>query len=89
MAVTRALVLLILAAFAPLGAAAEDAPAPPPLPAPTTIQGYGKANRACIIWTNGCAVCRRFEYGELTCSNIGIACIATEIKCSLRDPDWP
>lgn len=84
----RVPIWLVIAALAPDGAMAQDGPTSPPAE-PTSIQGYGKANRACIIWTNGCAVCRRFEYGEMTCSNVGIACIATTIKCALRDPDLP
>ena len=44
------------------------------------IQRYGEHDKLCLVWSDGCVNCSR----EDGCSNIGIACQPTEIKCMKR-----
>jgi hypothetical protein len=63
-----------------------DAPAPsmPQTPADPSIQS-GAGLAACFAWTDGCVTCER-AVGEITCSNIGIACQPRAPQCLQAAP---
>jgi hypothetical protein len=70
----------------------EPAQTPPQAPAPTatpeaSIHGYGERDKSCVAWTDACRTCGRAADGNVTCSNIGIACQPAEISCSVRQPE--
>jgi hypothetical protein len=52
-----------------------------PLPA---INGgpFAAPNATCQEWTDGCRTCQRAPGGEASCSNVGIACVSKEMKCT-------
>ena len=80
-------VLVAIALLQPAAVVAQDSagPAPPPAgagsPASIHIHNYGAFDLKCLRWTDGCRTCSRGEASETTCSNIGIACQPTEVKC--------
>jgi hypothetical protein len=46
---------------------------------------YGRTNKACLLWTDGCVNCSRGGAGETySCSNIGIACQPKGVECVKR-----
>ena len=51
-------------------------------PSELTVLNYGKDNKACVAWSDGCVSCRRADGEQSHCSNIGIACQPKEISCS-------
>lgn len=38
-------------------------------------------NAACVAWTDGCRTCGKGSDGVF-CSNVGIACVASEPRCT-------
>jgi hypothetical protein len=39
---------------------------------------------ACLEWSDGCRTCQRPVGGEVTCSNVGIACVPKQNQCVRR-----
>jgi hypothetical protein len=54
------------------------APASPAAPKPAG------PDAACLEWTDGCRVCQRAANGEVSCSNVGIACVPKAEECTRR-----
>jgi hypothetical protein len=52
-----------------------------------TLWQFGRREKICIEWTDGCRGCRRIDGNHFSCSNIGIACQPQEIRCTLRPGD--
>src|SRR5437763_16131406 len=66
---------------------AAPAPAsemPASTPAEPSIFNFGTTDKTCSAWTDGCRTCQRQGEGAAQCSNVGIACQATEIRCTQR-----
>jgi hypothetical protein len=88
----RAAVLSVLMALVLAGPAiATDLPLNPARPAPAaTIPAPASAHpltspdATCLEWTDGCRVCQRAANGEVSCSNVGIACVAKAQECTRR-----
>ena len=81
--------LLILALAGP--AFAADLPLKPAHPAPAKAAPVSPAaakpagpDAACLEWTDGCRVCQRAAGGEVSCSNVGIACVQKTEECTRR-----
>ena len=76
------LIALCLLAFAGVPAArAADIPNFPKARALPAAPGNGlPAN--CLEWTDGCRVCARQQDGREACSNVGIACLPREARCT-------
>jgi hypothetical protein len=49
---------------------------------------YGRREKLCLEWTDGCRGCRRHGSDTFDCSNVGTACLQTEIHC-LAHTDEP
>ena len=81
--------LLVLALAGP--AMATDLPlkparpvrpaATPASPAPAKPAG---PDATCLEWTDGCRVCQRATNSEVSCSNVGIACVPKAEECTRR-----
>jgi len=67
-------------ALAAATAEAADLPIPKARAAPAAQGGGLPAN--CLEWTDGCRVCARAPDGSYACSNIGIACLPREARCT-------
>ena len=79
--------LVVLLQLAP--AIAADLPAEPANPAPTTAPAAPAnanpllpPNAACLEWSDGCRTCQKPASGEAACSNIGVACVPKENRCT-------
>jgi hypothetical protein len=49
------------------------------------VQAYGRHDKDCTAWTDGCVNCvRQKSGGDFSCSNIGIACQPKDIECKNR-----
>jgi hypothetical protein len=84
--------LICLLALALMGPAiAADLPLKPARPiqpaatpaSPATAKPPGP-EAACLEWTDGCRVCQRAANGEVSCSNVGIACVLKAEECTRR-----
>lgn len=64
-----------LAADLPLKPKAPAATGPMTPPAPT-----------CREWSDGCRSCQRTPDGEVSCSNVGIACVPKAARCTADAP---
>ena len=81
--------LFVLALMGP--AIAADLPLKPARPAqpaatpasPVTAKPAGP-DAACREWTDGCRVCQRAANNEVSCSNVGIACVPKAEECTRR-----
>jgi hypothetical protein len=62
----------------PNAGAVPDRPAS--RPAPPRDPAVQASMPGCAEWTDTCVVCRR-DAGEVTCSNIGIACQPQALQC--------
>jgi len=78
---------VVLVQLAP--AIAADLPAEPANPAPSTAPAapanaspLAPPNAACLEWSDGCRTCQRPAGGEAACSNIGVACVPKENRCT-------
>jgi len=97
MAAGKFLILTSVAAFFAAGTAVIAEPAAPGGAAPSepndaaieTLWQFGKQEKLCIEWTDGCRGCRRDDADAISCSNIGIACQPQEIRCTLRKSEKP
>jgi hypothetical protein len=72
-------------------AVAADLPLKPARPAPATrapapasASPLAAPSAACLEWSDGCRVCQRAAGGEVSCSNVGIACVPKEEQCTRR-----
>ena len=65
--------LLVAAALALTPLAAQAIEMQPSV----SVQGFGKTQKKCRTWTDGCVTCNRGS-----CSNIGIACQPGRIECT-------
>ena len=70
-----------IAADLPLKPARPVQPAAGPT-SPVTAKPEGPS-AACLEWTDGCRVCQRSN-GEVSCSNVGIACVPKAEECTRR-----
>ena len=68
------------AADLPLKPARPIQPTAAPAP-PTTAKPEGPG-AACLEWTDGCRVCQRAANNEVSCSNVGIACVPKAEECT-------
>jgi hypothetical protein len=75
------LIALCLFAFAGTAAEAADIPNFPKGHAAPAVQGNGLP-AGCLEWTDGCRVCARQKDGSDACSNIGIACLPQQARCT-------
>jgi hypothetical protein len=75
------LIALCLLAFAGRAAEAADIPNFPKAGIAPAAQGNGLP-ASCLEWTDGCRVCLRQKDGSAACSNIGIACVPREARCT-------
>jgi hypothetical protein len=67
-----------------LAQTSEPVPAPQAPPAEPSIHGYGDRDKTCTAWTDTCRHCERGDNDAVFCSNIGIACLPTEVTCTRR-----
>ena len=63
----------------PCSAEATSAPKPEP-----QVHNYGDMDQSCGRWTDECRVCGRGTGSGPACSNIGIACQPSKIRCLQR-----
>jgi hypothetical protein len=70
-----------IAADLPLKPARPVQPAAAPA-APAAAKPEGP-DATCLEWTDGCRVCQRSN-GEVSCSNVGIACVPKAEECTRR-----
>jgi hypothetical protein len=70
------------AADLPLRPARPSAPPAAATPAPSSAQPLRAPDNACLEWTDGCRVCQRAPSGEVSCSNVGIACVPKAEQCT-------
>jgi len=94
--VSAALMLNVaaIAADLPLAPAPKSAPVPIPTPAPTPAPIQRPASSSplapptatCREWSDGCRVCLRAVGGEVSCSNVGIACVPKAATCTAEAP---
>ena len=81
--------LLALALAGP--AVATDLPLKPARPvqpkatpaSPAAAKPTGP-DATCLEWTDGCRICQRTAGGEVSCSNVGIACVPKTEECTRR-----
>ena len=95
MSVHRPALWIGLLALASMGQAfATDLPLKPaprpvhpvaaPAPSPAAAKPAGP-DATCLEWTNGCRVCQReAANSEVSCSNVGIACVPKAEECTRR-----
>ena len=59
-----------------------------PVAGPASSPGAAKPagpDATCLEWTNGCRVCQRAAANsEVSCSNVGIACVLKTEECTRR-----
>jgi len=81
--VRRLLVAAALISIAP--ALAADLPLKPaPAPEQVDTSPLTPPTATCREWTDGCRTCVRAADGAVSCSNVGIACVAKARQCTLR-----
>jgi hypothetical protein len=71
-----------IAADLPLKPARPDQPAAAPA-SPAAAKPAGP-DATCLEWTDGCRVCQRAANSEVSCSNVGIACVPKAEECTRR-----
>lgn len=91
--------LLVWLVVGPAFAQGESAPAQngraPQAGAPDAISpsmlGFGDREPLCLAWSDGCVTCMRSDAGGRgpACSNIGISCQPTDIRCTKRNSEAP
>ena len=84
----RAKVWMLVAVTTTLSAVAIAAdlkvtPAPKPA-APISANPLAPPEAACLEWTDGCRTCQKSSAGEVSCSNVGIACAQQAPRCTRR-----
>jgi hypothetical protein len=75
-----------LAADLPLAPAPKSAPKPAPVQAPASSSPLAPPTATCREWSDGCRVCQRAGNGEVSCSNVGIACVPKDATCTADAP---
>jgi len=65
----------------PCSAEATSAPKTEP-----QVNNYGEVDQTCLRWTDECRICGRGNDNGPACSNIGIACQPTKVRCLQRQP---
>jgi hypothetical protein len=70
--------------FLCLGALPCSAEATPAPKAEPHVHNYGDVDQTCVRWTNECRICGWGKDNALACSNIGIACQPTKVRCLQR-----
>jgi hypothetical protein len=73
-----------LAADLPLKPARPVHPAATPASPATPAAKPQGPDAACLEWTDGCRVCQRAANSEVSCSNVGIACVPKAEECTRR-----
>jgi hypothetical protein len=80
--------VLFLLLTLPSLAAATDLPLKPAAPArssappaPANASPLTPPTDACLEWSDGCRTCQRPAGGDVTCSNVGIACVPKQSQC--------
>jgi len=58
-------------------------PAAAPASSPPAAKSAGP-DVTCLEWTDGCRVCQRAANNEVSCSNVGIACVPKAEACTRR-----
>jgi hypothetical protein len=77
---TRAAIGLMLAVLLLLPIAGDvQEPHPVVPPGELTVHNYGERDPTCYAWSDGCRICT-----SGFCSNIGIACQPSDIRCTQR-----
>jgi hypothetical protein len=80
--------LLAAALVAPVGAPAADLTVVPeqkePQVAPAAPGPLAPVDATCTEWTDGCRTCVRSDKGEVSCSNVGIACVQQAPHCTAK-----
>jgi hypothetical protein len=79
--VMLAFITPVVAADLPLKPATEAPPANTTQPA-KSAGPFAAPSATCQEWTDGCRTCQRQPTGEAACSNVGIACVSKELKCT-------
>jgi hypothetical protein len=75
---TKYLFAICLLILADATANAADIPLSPKIP----ISKPAALPAGCLEWTDGCSVCARQPDGSSACSNVGIACLPRELRCT-------
>ena len=60
-------------------------PKPAPAQAPAGANPLAPPAATCLEWTDGCRVCQRAAGGQVSCSNVGIACVPKAVSCTTID----
>jgi hypothetical protein len=55
-------------------------------PAPSATNPMTPPTATCREWSDGCRSCQRAPDGEVSCSNIGIACVPKAMQCTADAP---
>jgi hypothetical protein len=78
------LIHLVSAGAADLSVARRPEPAPEYKRAktPLSFQDFGENDPACLAWTDDCRSCQRDADNTVSCSNVGIACQPSAIRCT-------
>jgi hypothetical protein len=92
MSARRATLWIGLFALALMGPTiAADLPLKPTRPAQPAVTAASPAtakptgpDAACLEWTDNCRVCQRAANSEVSCSNVGIACVPKAEECTRR-----
>ena len=87
--VRRWLIAAALLSIAP--ALAADLPLAPepqaaPVQAPASASPLSPPTATCREWSDGCRTCQRAADGEVSCSNVGIACMPKDATCTADAP---
>src|SRR5271163_4228054 len=54
-----------------------------------TMWQFGEREKLCMEWTDGCRGCRRVDASTFSCSNVGIACLQKDVRCTLPISETP
>jgi hypothetical protein len=54
--------------------------------APTAASPMTPPTTTCREWSDGCRSCQKAADGEVSCSNVGIACVPKAMQCSADGP---
>jgi hypothetical protein len=79
--IRNSLVTVALAA-ASVSLAADLPLKPAPPAAPTAASPMTPPTATCREWSDGCRSCQKAADGEVSCSNVGIACVPKEATCT-------
>jgi hypothetical protein len=85
----RTLTIAILAALLAAPAFGQTAAPPPPPADDPSLHAFADRDKTCTAWNDQCRGCTRHADGEISCSNIGIACQPAAITCTARQTEPP